>query len=409
MNTLTVCINAFEKSNLFRLAMSLVSLFYTCKTTDKIYLRDAYYKLIEKQSFQNNLLAYAEKALVELLKFEKDDIPNNFLNQHIKLMFIVDVATENPNLKVVSLFKEFCRRYNIENYEIFIAKHNYRIQVMRNVSFRNCTTDYMMWADDDDLQGISVYRKLKHIKNLNINRNPKTTAIRISFHNVLLLRRNNRIVDFDHEISGMWSKIYSQYLCKYAYHVPSVSGGEDWLTNRKIIGDVIKPIESKRENFVEKEIVVSPNFSYIWFPSERNVNVGMLQNEMAIMHSFRNHYSFNKSISEYSKKKTANDIQRRVNKEEKKVSKDRRDIIYHEDEVIELYHEDSSGNNYYQNMFISPRIQFNNKIPPRNVKLENENVVVIDSAHVKYPWMKHKMSVDYWNSHLKNIPYIEFM
>ena len=409
MNTITVCINAFEKSNLFRLSMALVSFFYNCTTTNKEYLKNTYYTLIKKQAFKHNILKHAEDALTQLLHFEKENIPEDFIDEHVKFMFIVDVATQNPNLIVVDLFKLFCERYNIKNYEIFVAKRNYRIQVMRNVSFRNCTTDYMMWADDDDLQGISIYQKLKYIANQNIFKDPKSTAIRISFHNVLLLRPNADSVDFDHEVSGMWSKIYSQYLCKYVYHVPSVSGGEDWLTNRKIIGDLIKPIEETRENFVEKEIRVSPRFSYIWFPSERNVNVGMLQTEMAMMHSLRNHYSFNQNHHMYDKLKTPSDIQRRVNKEEKHVAKNKQDIIYHEDEVIELYHEDSLGNKNYQNMFISPRIQFNNTIPPRNTKLENGQVVVLNMSRMKHLWIKKKMNIDYWNNHLKKVPYIEFM
>lgn len=419
METLTVCINAYEYSDLLRLGMSLISFFYRYSRRSRKGLEDLrreYYKYIRNSPNVDKALQVAEEFFIENIDFiQSEMIPPDFINKHIKFLLVVDggsgkihSANDIFEIDCVKLFIQFCKRFNITNYYIILAKKNYRIQVMRTVAFRNCTTDYMMFADDDDMQGITICDKFSYIRENTMNLDPKKTSVRISFLNVVLLPRQDKIVEFEHEISGSWSKVYSKRLCQYVYHIPSVSGGEDWITNRRIIGMVIKPYEMKNNNFVELILNIKPYYSYLWFPSLRNVNIGALQNKMSNLHAIRNNFNFGipKSSTRFDNPDPPEVIQNNVHSRMEKGSSDsQKDIIYHEDEVVEVFFYDNiKGILGGQNLFICPRLPISG-IPPRNVRLEGGKVVVIDGSKRMPSWVKPVMSIDYWNSNLKKTPY----
>ena len=418
METLTVCINTYEYSDLLRLGMSLVSFFYRySRRAMKGFedLRREYYKYIRNSPNVDKALQVAEEFFIENVDFIQDEIQYDFLNKHIKFLLVVDGGSGKTHsagdifqIDCVKLFIQFCKRFGITNYFIILAKKNYRIQVMRTVAFRNCTTDYMMFADDDDMQGMSVRDKFSLIREKTMKVDPRKTSVRISFLNVILFPRQDKIVEFEHEISGSWSKVYSNRLCQFVYHIPSVSGGEDWITNRRIIGMVIKPYEEKRNNFVELILNVKPRCSYLWFPSLRNVNIGALQNKMSNLHAARNGFDFgiSKNSTRFDNPDPPEVIQNNVrSRMEKGSSESQKDIIYHEDEVVEVFfYDNAKGTVGGQNLFICPRLPISG-IPPRNVRLEGGNVVEIDSTKRMPPWVRPTMSIDYWNSHLKKTPY----
>lgn len=417
--TLTLCINAYEKSNLLRLGIDLLSLLYTFKD-DSINrlnkLRDNYYRFIRNSANVENALDLAREFYDENPDFTFDERP--FPNDKINLLFVVDASQEHKdasemfNVDVIKLFMKFCEQFQIYNYTIMFAKHNYQIQVMRTLAFHNCKGDFEGFCDDDDIYGTSLFRKydiiLEELRKRRVVRNPREHSIRISFKNTVMLNREGDAITFNREISGMCSKVLSKRLCDLIYHIPSVRGGEDFLTNRRIIGNVVKPYEDKYGNFTDIQISIAPLVSYIWFPSGRNVNIGEVQNKMSQLHALRNGLNFNANPKIQMKKDnmvyyTPIQIQKKfIEHAEKKLKPDYRDYIYHEDSIVTVFVYDNDTNTMsIENTFICPRLTFTG-IPPRNVRIRNMKVEIIDKSKKMPSWCKDVMEIDYWNEHLMN-------
>lgn len=409
--TLSACINTYEKSNIRRLALALLSYFYNFEgisNADFKNISKLYYSFIKNSSTLDTALEDALNFFDNSKYFKLAKIQTDILSK-ITFILLIDGAERHDNpddithIAPASIFLQFVSKCHIPNYKIFLAKENYRVQVMRNVSFRNCDTDFMIWSDDDDLQGVSIFDRYRAFpKNM---KNPREVAQRVSFLNILLLPENKPHKYFTSEISGMWGKMYSNKLCKYVYHIPSVSGGEDWITNRRIIGLLIKPHEEKYgKGFSEYEVSFYPRASYLWFPSNRNINISKLQNTISALHAKRNGFKFDSHTVEKGNI-TPKEIEQKLLKGIDK----NKDKIYHEDEVIEVFYYDGLSDEIKtQNMFIAPRLtQYG--VPHRKVKIEGNNIVITAEQDNMPSWVKPKMSIGYWNKHLKETPYISLL
>lgn len=362
----------YEKSNIMRFSMALTSLFYNYNgNTENTQMNRTLLTQYQQYSKLNgNPLDTAHRFFEETglftYSFDANILPK------IKFILLLDSAREHKYYQdmlkspFVDIFVDFVQTYNIPQHAIYFAKQNYKSPIMRNISFGNCDTDFMTWIDDDDLYGISIFEKYKLIQDNTTDINPLTTPVRISFTNTLKIIPNSQISCLNTTILAQWSKVYSKKLCENACHIPSVSGGEDAMTNKHLIADIKKVVN----NF--KDITITPplkQYSYIWIQSKRAKADGRIQRKFIDL--YRNRYNpiLNKMIRD-----TPRQLQKYVSTIQSNYPSDKKDVVWHEDSVIGLYYADNDtvGELY---MFVCQRPI---GAPQRRV----EHVIIVSAYYV---------------------------
>lgn len=389
---MTVCINAYEETDLRRFRIMLESMLHTY-----VGGREGIYEVVK--TYRNTRATY-KNVFKNARLFRRE----RTLPLAIKFLLAVDSKHDRETfeeLDVIRAFKEFCYDNGIRNYTILLAKHNYRVQVMRNIVLSNCDTDLMTFTDDDDIHGVSIVERYRRAceKCAQIKFDPSKDYVKLNFDNIIYIPGdpNAAPMFIMRTAAAMWSKVYSRQLCKLLYHIPSLNGGEDFVTNKRIVVELIRP----NVNLKNIDVKLGDQYIYLWFQSGRNFYIGAMQQRIANIHAKRYGFKMILKKMKYNPNETVEDLQRFINKIQKGEWKDK---AYHEDEVVEYMIE---GERNSRAIFIMPRVLVIG-MPPRKVELKGSNIVVKNREGLPN-WVKNNMTIEYWNSNLKKTPYATLM
>lgn len=364
--------------------------------------------ILDSDADENDIVNAAKGFLDKSSFFTKEtkEIPKD-----LQLTLLVDTA--NPplsNTLHVKIFGKFCTEYIISNYKIVFAMKNLRIAVMRTVAFRTCDADWFSSSDDDDIHAISMIRRYEIAKEVSQSVSPKNESAIINLSK-LISAENVIECKYYANIVAVWSKMFSKKLYNQMYFLPSPCGGEDYVFMKKLIPQLDDPtlrnIQYTAEGLLRTgESCENASPFYIWFPSNRNTLSKELQNEIVKLHNKRSARAIAGSI-------TPREIQAKPYAHN--------DIVYHEDEVV--------GVNIFDNMHqdIYQQYVFITLHPNRKVHIEDNEIVydgksaeqTVRKPSVKWPtslftqdiittpnWIRPRMSIDYYNTHLRDTPYI---
>ena len=389
---MTVSVNAYEGSDLRRFRIALESMLHTYTGGT-----NGIYEVVE--TYRNGRATYRDVFRNKKLFRREKVVP-----RAIKFLLAVDAIYDRntfEELDVMRVFKDFCYTNGISNYKIVLAKHNYRVQIMRNIVLGICDTDFMTFSDDDDIHGISIVERYKRVceKCVQMKFNPATDYMKVNFSNVIWINNDTVAppVFIMRTVAAMWSKVYSRRLCELLYHIPSLTGGEDFVTNKRIVTELIRP----RVDLKNVDIKPSGLYVYLWFQSGRNFYTGTMQQQIANLHARRYNFKMVLKKMKTNPNQTIEELQRYIDKIQKGKWKDK---AYHEDEVVEYMVEGESGSHA---TFIMPRV-IAIGMPPRKVNIQGNYVIVKDKQGLP-SWVKDNMTFDYWNDNLKKTPYSTLM
>ena len=165
--SITTVINAYDKSNLFRLGVTLYQILYGWKNasisadTCKRYLHESEKPFIDLHTCRRwcSYTSDARKRLTSKMHF----------------IIAIDKAKDVPlgDNTIESIFLQFCNEEGITNYKIIHATENYKVMAMRNVVLNYAQTDLIWFNDDDDMILQSLFDKYNAIVAHGVNPNVK--------------------------------------------------------------------------------------------------------------------------------------------------------------------------------------------------------------------------------------------
>ena len=174
--SITVVINAYDKSNKFRLGVTLYQILY------------GWNNVTINADICRQYLEESKKPFDDLHKCRRwcsyTGDARKRLTSTMRFIIAIDKAKDVPlgDSTIENLFVQFCNEEGL-NYKVIHATENYKVMAMRNVVLNYAQTDLIWFNDDDDMILQSLFDKLDAIVAHGLNPNVKT---RFVFNNRLV-------------------------------------------------------------------------------------------------------------------------------------------------------------------------------------------------------------------------------
>lgn len=174
--SITVVINAYDKSNKFRLGVTLYQILY------------GWNNVTINADICRQYLEESKKPFDDLHKCRRwcsyTGDARKRLTSTMCFIIAIDKAKDVPlgDSTIENLFVQFCNEEGV-NYKVIHATENYKVMAMRNVVLNYAQTDLIWFNDDDDMILQSLFDKYDAIVAHGVNPNAKT---RFVFNNRLV-------------------------------------------------------------------------------------------------------------------------------------------------------------------------------------------------------------------------------
>jgi len=262
MVKLSIVVNTTTRSNISKLYLQLVSLFYENNKED-IFEKEIDYRLLIKDLYgkATNYNKIRDLTLYDIINIFEQHNFKRIEPSDYELIFVIDNI---GNGYVVEHIRYFINVFKVANYLIIESDVKINISISRNLGIMNASGIYIIFCDDDDIHcPISdvfslIKSGIKNVPNFDF----------IDTRNICVKSENLGIFKSMETSNGVWGLIFSVDFLRlsYIYFIPSLSITEDGLLINRILMNlnpkVYTPTEMSLNNYFYYYLMPSFRYSF---------------------------------------------------------------------------------------------------------------------------------------------------